>query len=252
MNTIDIMKGRLDGNTPLQNLGLIILAGLLIFFAFKYVINNNPQIIKDFGLKREEVMSKYVYDVVGFTPDMLGRKDASLSKCNQYNEYIAFFDEDTRKMTNVDLERAIFLHASCHYDVTSQQYSLDNDLSSAISELVGNSAKIKDPELAILTGKISDTWRKIQLLQNEKTDLAKQTVDNEELYWKAQLGYNLNNDSFSQRQETFQRLNAETEKANNRSGEISSEVKKLKISETDLWNIFKAKTGYKEVAADKK
>src|SRR5450756_266481 len=126
-----------------QKIGLIIFIGLLALLTFKYLPGGNQQILKDFGLQRDKVMSEYVYDVVGFTPGMLSGKD-TIPKCDQYSEFSADFSKDTRKMTVAELKQAISLYDSCHYDVTSQQYTIDGDFSSAISDLIGIGSKIKD------------------------------------------------------------------------------------------------------------
>ncbi len=223
---------------------LIIIASICAFSVY-YISIQNQSAITDFGGKRMEVMHKYINVLLGFDLDDLKN---STAKCDQYSEYIAYFSKDTRQMSIEDLKRAIALDASCSYDVNSDRYLVDNDLSSAISELVGFGATLKAPELASLAKKITDDWRQIELLSSEKTDILADQVDLEKQFWSAELGYKSANDSFSQRQSTFQNLNTKIEKGTDRIKEIDSERKRLITDEKDLWNIFKAKTGYVETS----
>lgn len=230
--------------------GGLLLILIFAFIGFQYVLGAEKEATKEFGLKREEIMTEYIYVIIGFSPEQI-KGDNSSQFCDRYSEFTAYFDKDTRSMTNTELKDAIGLFDDCHFGATSARYSLVNNLSSSISELVGINEKIKNKDLAILTTGLVENWRKVQKLESEKTDIIKQQVDNEKLYWVAQLGYNNRIDSFSQRQDSFQLLNDETYSQNKRVKEIDSEVKELKTEEGDLWNIFKVKTGYIE-SSDKK
>ena len=204
----------------------IVVIGLAAFFVFKYTNNPDQQTIKDFGLKHDQAMKEYYAILVD---EVIGGDLRSLNKstCSQYAEYTSYFDKDTRQMSIADLKNAISLSDSCALDVTSTRYQLVNNFSSEVSELTGISSKFKDAKLIALTGKI------VGILKE---------------YWDAELGYKLGNDSFSQREATFEKLNGESDKDGARSTAIDSERKQIITDEGDLWDIYKANTGYIEAA----
>ena len=225
----------------------IVVIGLAAFFVFKYTNNPDQQTIKDFGLKHDQAMKEYYAILVD---EVIGGDLRSLNKstCSQYAEYTSYFDKDTRQMSIADLKNAISLSDSCALDVTSTRYQLVNNFSSEVSELTGISSKFKDAKLIALTGKIVGDLRNAESLSSEKTDISANVVDILKEYWDAELGYKLGNDSFSQREATFEKLNGESDKDGARSTAIDSERKQIITDEGDLWDIYKANTGYIEAA----
>src|SRR6266481_3803344 len=130
---------------------------LILIAAFLYAQVSDKKNISDFGAERDLVMRDYVYVVVGFSPEML-KNGASTTWCDQHNVFTSYLQEDTRQMSITDLKNAISLFDSCHYDVTSNDYMLDSNMSTSISKLMGINSKIKNTEINKITNKISDDW----------------------------------------------------------------------------------------------
>ena len=175
------------------------------FFVYQYEVSaTDHQKIIAFGKQRDVVMSDYVDVVIGFSPDMLKNPPPT---CDGYSTFTSDINLDSRQMSVADLKNALALWDSCHYDVTSDQYTADGNFSDAISKLKGMTVEIRDGTVVNLATQIADDWRKTEDLESQKTDLVKQSVDDEQAYWQAELGYKSGTDSFQQRQDTFQTLN---------------------------------------------
>lgn len=221
---------------------IVVAVALVGGIGFLIAISPNQQ-VQDFGDQREQVVRNYIFSVLGgnFT-DTEGTY-----RCDEYDEFIEILKIDSREMTIAQLEKAISLHDSCSYSLTSEQFNVDNELSSSISELVGLSTKIRDKESKELAKQITDKWRQIHLLKTEKTALMNKSVGNQAKYWKAELGNKQGKDSFSQRQDAFKKLNTENEEASKRDAEIDLEMKTIKATENDLWSEFVALTDYEKL-----
>jgi hypothetical protein len=221
---------------------LILVVGAV--FVYKVTSKNNQENIQAFGSKREEAMSNFVYTIIGFSPETLKQTDSSL--CERYSDYSDYLSRDTRQMSIKELQDALVLHDSCHYDILSKKFSFESDLSSSVSQMKGINFKIHNKKLLEITTEIFEDWKKIESLSSEELDIINNQIDRQKEYWQSELNSKLGYDVPSQREDNFLRLNNKTQTETDRLEEIKDERKKILNDEKDSWIIFKTMTGYIE------
>ena len=162
--------------------GAAVIIVILLGFYFSNQYTSAHQQITAFGEQRGAVMGDYVDVVIGFSPETLKNP---IPTCSQYSKFMGYIGLDTRQMSISQLQDALTLWNSCHYDPTATQYTMDSNFSDAISQLVGINSKINDPKVSAITTQIADDWRKIETLESQKTDLLAKAVDDQQTYWQA-------------------------------------------------------------------